>query len=83
MQPQTTADYATAGSVVDIPGLGRRVRAADDVRYDYRNAKTRCPICQCDGAGMPWGGWFSCELSDCCDALVATGEVFVRDKASV
>ena len=81
MSKSETTDYAKAGDVVDIPGLGKRVRAPDNVRYDYQNAATRCPICKRDGAGPPWAGWFACEWSDCCVALVNTGEVFVKEQS--
>lgn len=74
-EPQTTpTDFAKAGDIVDIPSLGKRTRAPDNVRYRYTDSATMCPIC--GDIGVPWGGWFTCDSRGCCVALVSTGEVF-------
>lgn len=75
-----TVDFAQAGEIVDIPELGKRRRAPDDIRYRYAENAARCP--NCGGFGVPWGGWFSCDgggdKPHCLAvALVSTGEVFL------
>lgn len=70
-----TTDIAEAGAIVDIPNLGKRLRAPDDMRYRYPAGK--CP--SCGGVGIPWRGWFNCDGPADCDAKawIATGEVFL------
>ena len=77
-------DYRNPGDIVEIPKLGGQwQRMQDDIRYIYvPGTRTRCPICLDDAAGVPWSGWFTCDSRGCCVALVETGEVFVRVKAT-
>lgn len=76
------SDYRAAGDIVEIGKLpGKWRRMPDDIGYDYKNARTKCPICLEPTAGTPWAGWFSCDHKGCCVALVNTGEVFVPVKA--
>lgn len=67
--------HCEIGQIVDIPGLGKRVRV--EGYYDYKNASTRCPNCKDDAAGVPWGGWFSCDYACSLVALIETGECFM------
>ena len=51
----------------------------DSIRYRTEHA-TQCPMCLHDEAGIPWGEkWFLCDMGCYCVALVATGEVFVKE----
>lgn len=78
--PDKHADYCRADDIISIGNLdGLWRRLPDHVRYEYVAGKrTTCPVCKDDAAGIPWGGWFSCDFKGCCVALVNTGEVFVR-----
>jgi len=72
------ADYRQSGDIIEIPKLsGKWRRMPDEIRYDYKGASTKCPVCLEPAAGNAWAGWFSCDYKGCCVALVDTGEVFM------
>jgi hypothetical protein len=79
------SDYKPAGWIGEIPGLtGQWRRMPDEMRYRYgAGENTTCPLCLREAAGVPWGGWFTCDYKGCCVALVDTGEVFIRLRSSL
>lgn len=64
-------------TTIEIPGLSGQWRQIE-ARYDYAADKCKCP--NCGGLGIPWGGWFSCDTSCECVAVVSDGRAFVPVK---
>ncbi len=69
-------DYTSPGQIIEIPKLEGKWQR-QEARYDYERAGTRCPICEHRAGGVPWNGWFSCDMCKAV-AIVETGEAFVR-----
>lgn len=72
--------------LIDIKGAIDNPYRRIEARYDYTNAPCRCPNCGAYDGGFPWHGWFYCEKTCGCIAIVATGEALVpaqRRKLSV
>jgi hypothetical protein len=76
MRQQQMFELCKVGEVVEIPNtLGKHKRLPDDIRYDYEKDPCKCPVPDCSGLGVPWGGWFECE--DCHSKFwIETGEGF-------
>ena len=60
---------------IAIPGASSAWYQETTAYYDYANAPIRCPICE--GAGVPWGGWFHCDGVCLAVAVVADGRTFL------
>ena len=65
---------AGPAEIVTINGLGGGWVEVDR-KYDYANARNKCPIC--GSLGMPWAGWFNCE-DQAHKSIVSDGRSFVR-----
>ena len=75
--PVAGTPYHHIGDVFEIKGLAGKWQRVPG-RYDYKAAPTTCPVCKEVAAGVPWGGWFSCDNRCNVVCLLSTGEVYQR-----
>lgn len=54
-------------AIPGLPGWWQEIAA----RYDYQTSACRCPACGNPAGGVPWRGWFSCQV---CPAVALVGD---------